>query len=852
MLPKTPVIFTLITLNLRGPHCTENIYVNTFHDSKPMKTFTESLYEIWGTPFVPVDLSQLNNFDGSEWIISITNFMNSDIIGVAQPFVIRKPIPAVFKHENETGTPIFLGWILENTAVNRVVSNSSWYAYKVLSDYCFGHGSCAMLDFRKLTLKSKMWNNQIRADLFPPNLITSRLHQEIEELSKHYKNLLNYVWEFSFPFLWEVGPTRSSLLNRVLVGKIPLLHFLLIPQGAWKLAIKSQVLTAWADNTEYTQVSMSTNTHFFLVELVDNYGCNFSGKIYYVDRYHSLEIIETKLKILEPGWIFEILEQIFIQIQMHVEINTGVEEIKTYFEMCRDQSAYLFGETETTISADKIMYHALAQVWQSILKNYTYTSDNIVCSNGGNVDINTTVSHSWLLIGTVYLLRFLHVPMQILNPISGSYRFVVCGIKGSEEMAFGELNNAYDKYVWGTLILVLCGVALVWKLLVSVYINLYNKNLAHNLQRSTFPGKLYSLLKILLEQGELTPDSASLSNQKVKIFLGIVLTMCIVLSNGYKNVNVYKMVSPRQPLRYEQFSDLIDYNFTIYTFSKLDSLYWGGMNVANWFSQNISVSRLSRHTNVYHLCINKSKYGLLKFKTILKDIIDESRFDMPSPYLNVKGDIEFNRMVHYNTHIFPANILAMWIEQFRKRYANWENITVHFTSRFNFLVEFLRSEFLNFERKLLVSLLNHCNKTALVLPSNEAESYAKLLTPKRGNAGREIYFQQYLVVQVGGMVTPPFLTRLARMKESGILEWWRNITEYVSLVQFQGSASGVSLMKENHPAGASVKGNIVVIFTLLLGCLAVATIGFVVEIAFSMMLCAKQIISESYFISLIY
>lgn len=141
-------------------------------------------------------------------------------------------------------------------------------------------------------------------------------------------------------------------------------------------------------------------------------------------------------------------------------------------------------------------------------------------------------------------------------------------------------------------------------------------------------------------------------------------------------------------------------------------------------------------------------------------------------------------------------------------------------------------EFTNIEREILISLLNKCHKTALVLHSNEAESYARLLTSKRVSAGKESYFQEYFGIRVSGLVTPLFISRLARIKESGIVEWLTNVTEYISLVEFHAIAKGNTFANEEGPAGASLEGNIVVVFSLLMAGVIMAIVGFILEVLF--------------------
>lgn len=148
----------------------EGIYVSTWRNSQTMKIFTAALYNIWGSPFLPVDLSQLNNFDGGEWLISITNFLNLDIFGGAQPIIVRHPIPSVIRYDKAFDAPKILGWTFGSTGTSSTALNSTWQVQQVSSQSCIDRVGCAALELAKLTLQSRLWNRQLRVDLFLPYL----------------------------------------------------------------------------------------------------------------------------------------------------------------------------------------------------------------------------------------------------------------------------------------------------------------------------------------------------------------------------------------------------------------------------------------------------------------------------------------------------------------------------------------------------------------------------------------------------------------------------------------------------------------------------------------------------------
>lgn len=213
-----------------------------------------------------------------------------------------------------------------------------------------------------------------------------------------------------------------------------------------------------------------------------------------------------------------------------------------------------------------------------------------------------------------------------------------------------------------------------------------------------------------------------------------------------------------------------------------------------------------------------------------------NRLDVPFSAPGFQNDIEFNKMVHSRSRLPDGSIINVWVDQFRKRYAEWRNATDKSIFGYDFVMNFFKFKFLNIQGTTLLSTINDCNKAAFVLPSSGAEVYARLLTPSRGNAGKEVYFQQYLTFNMRGVVMPHLLSRLSRIKESGIVEWLTNVTECISLLQSHDTATTAAFHSYEHPAGASIGGNIIVIFTVLVGGLGVALVGFMFEIIFGCIL----------------
>lgn len=827
-----PVFLHIYFVGLSVATCRSTIYGKTSRNSESMKIFTDDLYEIWGSQSFPIDLSQLSTSVGSEWLTAITNFMNLDLMGVSQPVLLRYPVPSVIKFEAAGQVKKDIGWILEDTIGSVASCNSS------LS----GTGSllvqiCAAFDVGRLTIKHKPWNWQLRVDLFPPHLATSKFLGIPDEIHRHFEGVSFHNVKFRLPFLWSVNISRS-LLSQVLVGRVPIVHITMFPYERWRQANQKQrALMPWADNAEYTYVFHSTNVQFFMADLVGSSRNTYvPGSVWYVNPQQNNEIVKME-KQLSPENIFKLLEQIW-NSEMRFGVAASWKMVQRQFATCDNRGFFYFGAVPNEqFSAEGVISLALVSMWQSILKNYSYAIGRVVCSNGKQTGLIGTPFSSQIVVENKLYGRFLHVPMLVRDPVNG-YRFVVCGKRGSEGLAFEELVIVYDNFVWVTICACVILTGTVWKLLL-----LRSSNHRSNLQNYVVSGKVFSLVKIMLEQGELSPGSTSISNQKARLLLGIVLIMTIVLSNGYKNVNVYKMIMPRSTLRYETFNQLIDANASIHTFSKFHNFHTKLIRL-NWFSQKISTRSVSNHFYDIMFRYEGAEHKLLRFQAAISDIISNS-FTLD---FTGKTALQLNKMVYSGTSAFLGNTLASWIKEFKRKHRNWENVTENYQIRTRLLIDNFSTEFEDVERNLMLSLLIDCNKTALVVPSPEAESYTRLLTPDRGNAGKEIYFQEYITVTVRGLVTPPFLARLARMKESGIVEWWANVTEYISIVQFHYRASNSVLRKEGYPTGASLKGNIVVIFTVLMGGHGLAVTAFISEISFRMALRLKNMLDQTLFI----
>lgn len=114
--------------------CQPSMPVETNYSSNTMGKFLHSLFGIWGSPSVPVDLAQLSNFESTKCLLSITNFVNAPIVHLTHPAVVQKPNPAVLKYKDNNWV---LGWALDGKTVQSANCNQSSICSRAPLKTCF-------------------------------------------------------------------------------------------------------------------------------------------------------------------------------------------------------------------------------------------------------------------------------------------------------------------------------------------------------------------------------------------------------------------------------------------------------------------------------------------------------------------------------------------------------------------------------------------------------------------------------------------------------------------------------------------------------------------------------------------
>lgn len=223
-------------------------------------------------------------------------------------------------------------------------------------------------------------------------------------------------------------------------------------------------------------------------------------------------------------------------------------------------------EAEVDESPDEKLARAFAKVWRTIMKNHTIIvrglkiATTVVCTNGKLENLKgdriQTPHFAATLRSNLFTSRTPYrFPVMLPVPLH-NLRFIGCGKKGEQAFSIHELVIAYEWPVW--LMIVLSILAISW---MSSY---FMARKSEGDGCSHFRWKyLLSVAQILMEQGDgFSKDFFKLP--PLRFALGPFLLMSIILSEGYRNENVYNLVLPGKFIPYKVFEELVQDKFSIF------------------------------------------------------------------------------------------------------------------------------------------------------------------------------------------------------------------------------------------------------------------------------------------------
>lgn len=456
-----------------------------------------------------------------------------------------------------------------------------------------------------------------------------------------------------------------------------------------------------------------------------------------------------------------------------------------------------FVQSPMTLNPVYLIGDAYARLWVSIMGNATIkidVTDHRCTKRGLQVAVNVRP----------HVDGWFYFPYTFRDERS-TLRFVGCGNRGFNSIPFHELTSIYDKWIW----------FLIFASTVAVLIPI--KYLSKKNEISWI-----SPLKLFLEQGDSFTENV-LTTQRLRCVVGATLLMGVVLSNAYKNSNVYNMILPRNPIPYRAFRELIQDNFTVYTSSSylhISRGYWETKELFNELrmlngsyaylaGNGLDLIAVSQVASAMRIIVDSFFNFYLMFETFFENI--------DNTVLKSTGILS-RTALHPNVDGL-LNKLMYKLETMRTLERNFYEIVPEITA-----IE--QNLFLQAEEFILLKQLQECNHVAIILPDYLCHKYARKLKAD-GNrryvfVGEESYMKiQWMIFIHSSMIPYHFPRRLKGAHEAGVWNRW------IQLFNFkQGSSSDGGEVD-----AAKIDGNVSLIFMLWMLGQGGAFVSFLFEIS---------------------
>lgn len=485
-----------------------------------------------------------------------------------------------------------------------------------------------------------------------------------------------------------------------------------------------------------------------------------------------------------------------------------IDDLIFQFKMCKKFSLVdILGRSHGLPSPHPSLRMARVYVhlWTSILGNYSFFTDDMKeCHCGTKVPVgHETVDNPFRNLITIRQFNHTFIrgkylfPVIVLDKALQNLQFVSCGARGLKGLAFETLVIIFDHYIWALIVLSFCIFVLSIRLMVN---KASYRNVLHGIFFAT----------LVLEQGDQLPSSWY-SVSRIRLILVGYFLAGIVISNAYKNTNVYQMIIPRKPILYEYFHQLIHDNFTVYTKAAVVIFTFSSL-----FSHKADPKRGKWEISTHDIFENDSNrmqifynFRLMSEVQALQKQIGQVNDD--NIVIDLLKWVKFppicvelvDRVINYGVDLLASKQ------------------PMH--SKIRDLEAAMRKFYSGEERKGLLNLLGKCEKTALLLPEYEIIEYAKTLYDEghsdisigKESIGTKIAFS------IKGFLPQYIFRRIESTNLAGLWLRWINLVKGIEILKFKDSKR-MSLKKPD------MSGNVLVIFMVLgLGLVCAAFLYFI-------------------------
>lgn len=446
--------------------------------------------------------------------------------------------------------------------------------------------------------------------------------------------------------------------------------------------------------------------------------------------------------------------------------------------------------------------NAYAHVWLFIMGNFTikYQEGDVVCSSWRIPSDKPFIGEHLYIEFSVYIKGLQYFPYFVYGDWN-RLMFLTCSQKDTSSIPFEELISVFDKWIWLNILTSVMG------LIISL------RSLPEKLRSDR--GHWLSPLKVLLEQGNPFMESFTIYDRS-KLLLGSYMLAGIVLSNAYKNSNVYNMILPRAPIPYKYFKELFYDNFTIFT--RIVQL---GPSTSPWEPDSNSQVYQGLHKRVYiegyseilalvrsigstvaNMYLGQYYYSQWYLTTIANSMSDIAKWDLWS---------------HSTIHGSISKLLedVPWIG----RLEVLERSPVTYMRK---LRDMVAPQLKLNQIGILGNELVRCPKVAVILPEYICRNLSRILKVEgkfsSPYVGKESISDVDWLVTLEGLVPPHVPKAVKAAHESGL--WMR----WSKLFNISDSEAAIPPVM-----AATMNGNVILIFVVLVFGLILAFAGYLLE-----------------------
>lgn len=767
---------------------------------------------------VPSNLAQyLAELKSSKSLTVLTNFQHADLTDLGLPIVLRNPqavksssryfwVSKIRPCNGTCGIYDIICPVSKHVDLNR----SGYIDNRV--EHCFS------LNFFSFSSSAKPWKFLLQIGLSLPNgvlktgLANSRVFR-FERVDKNYFNL--------FPFS---PPSINVLISYTTYSPESLNNWIFCMTSLvycnidiWQPTLSSDrfiFLEAEANLNLITKAMFVTHQERPVLVRIASFDFNswtLFGKERYSDAFSKIAWDGSWLNPLRHERIHRAVSSWFRNCEAlsirykHLRLNAWKENYEKRFSLSLALLAFALFGNETYKQASSLnCYCQSGQTHVSLDDQFGFNYKQI------KKDLR------WKTFSNKKLYYQNRITVENLL---GTLKFVTCGQRGTKAFLFAEFINIYDTAVWVCVLFSL--------LLIMILVPYWNGKNLNKIGLRCRPTAILPFLKVILEQGDSFICAYGQPSSLRLLFAGFLLSG-LVLSNAYKNTNVYNIITSRKPVLYETLNQLVEGGYAIYSRTSL----------ANFEFLGTPGSQLS---NYLPIVLNKHYIAPINVDVLFRRHRFNERKALSNNWFFGFTEVHYVKFFQRETRLRKLHQSSTYHNSSRNLLTSLIRTVLPLmkiglirpqSKGFN---DFIADIFLSKELEQYGALLERCNKTAIILSEYLCHNYAKKAAKKHKalvSVGKEIFTNISIEFSLEGLIDPYFIRRSVYLKESGVVDRLTQVT--ISSRLFNSN--------ENlPPKAASLKGNALMIFILLFGGQAVAIILLAYLIPFYYQVCRKKL-----------